>query len=235
VSDLSDSISEDIQQVTNTTLQGVEIKKIVEDKDTVYALASLNKMKAGLNIKKEIEQIDDKIQALYKLKNISSLVQVEGELVKRNILELRYHFLTNLDFKSNVSLEEIYKLKNELIKKIIIHVSFESKECKELEQSLAKNLTDLGYKVTRGKKINPKATHIVHSEYSSEKQFMKVEGFVKYSYELKISISGLNNVNSSELDLIDVESGRNEFQARSKAFSSLKEQLKEKMISLKIE
>lgn len=234
-SKLSESATEEINQITQTALQGVEVKKFYEENGKFYAVASLNKAKAASTIKKEIDSLEDRMKALFSDKTSSSMTQLEGLFFKREALEKRYQFLTGADLPSSLKYEDIFKTKKDASKNIIVHVYIDEDEPKAVEQYLAKELTKLGYKVTRGQTRNTLATHIVTGEMVADKQFLSVEGFEKYSFHLKISAMDAKRVGTGEFDFAIVESGRNFSQAHDKAMPKIKEEIKDKISELKID
>ncbi len=234
-SKLSESINEEVKEVTASALSGVEVNKFYEEGEKVYALAVLVKSKAAKTLKKEIDSIDEKMLALSKDSDSSSKVKLEGLYLKREILERKHNFFTGIDFPSPLKYEDIFKSKKEATKNMIVHVYLDEDEPKLVEQALAKEITGLGYKVTRGQVRHADSTHIVTGEVLADKEYMQVEGFEKYNFHAKISAMNAKRVGTGEFQYSVTETGRNFSQASDKAMPKIKEEIKEKIVDLKID
>jgi hypothetical protein len=64
---------------------------------------------------------------------------------------------------------------------------------------------------------------------------MQVEGFEKYNFHAKISAMNAKRVGTGEFQYSVTESGRNFSQASDKAMPKIKEEIKEKIVDLKID
>jgi hypothetical protein len=234
-SKLSESINEEIKQVTASALSGVEINKFYEEGEKVYALAVLDKTKAAKTIKKEIDSIDEKMLALSKDSESSSKVKLEGLYLKRELLERKHNFFTGADLPSPLKYEDVFNSKKDATKNMIVHVYLDEDEPKLVEQALAKEISGLGYKVTRGQVRHTDSTHIVTGEVLADKEYMQVEGFEKYNFHAKISAMNAKRVGTGEFQYSVTESGRNFSQASDKAMPKIKEEIKEKIVDLKID
>lgn len=230
-----ETVNEEIKQITKTALQGVMIIKTHEEDGKNYALASLDKSKIRASLHKEIISIDDKMKALYDDKSTSSLVQLEMLFFKRENIEKQYLFLGGSIIEAPFKYSEIFKSKKEATKNIIVHVYLDEDEPKAIEQILAKEISNLGFKVTRGRTRNPESTHIVTGEVLADKQYMNVDGFEKYSWHIKVSAMTAKKIGTGEMDITITESGRNFTQSYDKAMPKIKTELKEKIIDLKID
>lgn len=234
-SKIVDTVNEEIKQITKTALQGVQIIKTFNDNGKHFALAALNKAKVRTSLRKEILSVNDKMKALYEDKSTSSLVQLETLFFKRENLEKQYAFLGGPEIEAPYKYSDIFKNKKEATKNIIVHVYLDEDEPKAIEQLLAKEITNLGYKVTRGRTRDVQATHIVTGEVLADKQFLNVEGFEKYSWHIKVSAMTSKKVGTGEMDITITETGRNFTQSYDKAMPKIRSELKEKIIDLKID
>lgn len=232
---VSEKVTEEIKQITKSTLQGVQVSKFHTEGDKHFALATLNKAKARTSLLREIDTIDSKMKAFYEDKSISSMVQLEGLFFKRENLEKQVVFLGGDPTPAPYKYDDIFKNKKEATKDIIVHVYLDEDEPKAIEQLLSKEITGLGFKVTRGRVRNEQATHIVTGEVLADKQFLNVEGFEKYSWHIKISAMNSKKVGTGELDITISETGRNFTQTYDKAMPKIRSELKEKITELKID
>ncbi len=225
--DVEESVSEDINEATDTALAGVEIKKSFEDKTSFFSLAVVNKAKAASGFKKEIENIDGQMKAIAKEGESIEKVKLERLFVKREMLNKQYQFLTNQSIESPLSYEEIFAAKRNAGNDVVIHVYLDEDEPKTVEAALVRTISDMGFQATSGETRNKNSTHIITGEYVSDKQYLNVEGFEKYKFVLKIkAMKAATKVESGHLDFEVVETGRNYSQANDKAIPKFQEFIK---------
>ena len=235
-SHVSETSSEEITQNTEVILKGVTVIETFDDGESVYLLASLNKSKSASMIKNDIEVLDQKIKDL--TDNSKGLRQAEVQRLfeQRQILDQRHEFLAGRSIPHTHNLSEMTSKRKREVASLITHVYLDEDEPKAIEQQLATLLSKNGLRITRGQVLNPSANFIVTGELSSEKQYLKVEGFEKYSFRLKISAKNASKrISTGEIMLSTEETGRNFSQAHSKAISVFKDQLEEKLGELNIE
>ena len=232
---ISEETSDSIVEATDAALDGIEIKKNYEDKLYFYSLAVINKKKAAKGFKSEIKKIDEKMTVLYEDRSARAANQLEEIYIKREVLNKRYHFLTGKNIASPVSYEEIYSNKKELIGDVVVHIYLDEVEPKLLEGKLLESLSKMGYQTTSGRKRNKDSTHILTGIVTAEKQYMKIEGFVKYKFIVKLKSANIRRVESGNLLLEDIQTGRNKQQAYEKALPALMEQLSKNISKLNFE
>lgn len=231
---VDDSASEQIEEITETALEGVEIVKTAESKTTYYSLASINKMKASNGFEREIKKLDEKMEILYSEKDPSLAVKIEQMYLQREVLNKRYAFLTGRELSSKIDFSKIFKNKRDAQANVILHVFLDEDEPKYVETAVVQELADSGYKVTTGQVRNEASTHIVTGEVNSEKMYMNVEGFEKYKFSLKLTSSDTKKVQKAQLSFEVEETGRNYDQAVQKAIEKIKEFVKTNITKLTI-
>lgn len=232
---LSEKTSDEIEEITDVVLEGVEIKKTHETKTGYMALASLNKRKAAQSYTREINKLDEKMTVLMEDYSAGSLMKVEPLYKKREMLNARVAFLTGMGIDPVVSYEDVFKGKKAAVNSMIVHVYLDEDEPKAIEGALAKVLSDRGYKTTSGRVRNKNSTHIVTGELVADKQYLKVEGFEKYKFLLKIKAKNAQRVESGALSTSVVTTGRNFAQCMEKALPQIKDYLKSNIDKLNIE
>lgn len=233
---IDESISEEIEQKTELILQGVVIGEGFDDGESYHVFASLNKAKAASAIKSEIDSLDEKIKGLMQGSGTAKIKQAEKIFEQRQILNQRHQFLTGRSIATDISFTEIITTSSKGQAGLITHVYLDEDEPKEMEQHLAELLSKDGLKITRGQTLNKSANFIITGELIAEKQYLKVEGFEKYAFHLKLSAKdALKKISSGELKLSAVETGRNFSQVQEKALFNIKEQLNERLHELNIE
>lgn len=231
---VDDSASEQIEEITETALEGVEIVKTAESKTEYYALASINKMKAANGFEREIKKIDEKMEILYNEKDPSLAVKIEQMYLQREVLNKRYAFLTGRELSSKIDFSKIFKNKRKAMANVVLHVYLDEEEPKYIETAVVQELSTAGYKVTTGQVRNAASTHIITGEVNAEKMYMKVEGFEKYKFSLKLTSSDTKKVQKSQLSFDTEETGRNYDQAVQKALEKIKEYVKANINQLTI-
>lgn len=231
---VDDSAKEEIEERTNTALEGVEISKTAESKESYYALAVINKMKAASGFEREIKKLDEKMEILYEDKDPSNAVKIEKLFVQRETLNKRHHFLTGRDIASKIDFSKIFKNKKAAMESVVLHVFLDEEEPKNVESAIVGELVSLGYKVTSGEVRNKKSTHVITGDLTAEKLYMKVEGFEKYKFSLTLKSSNLDRVQKSQLSFETEETGRNYDQAVHKAIDKIKEYVKTNIQELTI-
>ncbi|EQC46585.1 LPP20 family lipoprotein [Bacteriovorax sp. Seq25_V] len=231
---VDDSASEQIEEITETALEGVQITKTAESKTSYFALASINKMKAASGFEREIKKLDEKMEILYEEKDPSLAVKIEQLFLQREVLNKRFAFLTGREVQSKIDFSKVFKNKREAMANIILHVYLDEEEPKYVEAAVAQELSSAGYKVTTGRVRNKSSTNIITGEVTSEKMHMNVEGFEKFKFTLKLTSSDLKNVQKGRLTFDTEETGRSYDQAVQKAVEKIKEYIKTNIKELTI-
>lgn len=225
---VEDALSEDIEELTESALAGVQITKNFEDKTSFYSLAVLNKSKAASGFKKEIEDLDGQMTVIFKDGNEVEKIKLGKIFVKREVLNKQYHFLTDNSIQSPVSFEEIFSAKKNASNDVVIHVYLDEAEPKTVEAALAAEVTAMGFLTTTGQVRNKNSTHIITGEFVPEKQYMQVEGFEKYKFILKVrAMKAGTKIETGHFNFEDIETGRNLDQATEKALPKIKDFIKQ--------
>ncbi len=232
---VEDAVSEDIEELTESALAGVQITKNFEDKTSFYSLAVLNKAKAASGFKKEIENLDSQMKVIFRDGDGVEKIKLGKLFVKREILNKQYHFLTNQSLESPVSYEEVFSAKKSASSEVVVHVYLDEAEPKTVESALVAEITAMGFRATSGQIRNKNSTHIITGEFVPEKQYMQVEGFEKYRFILKVkAMKAGTKIESGHFNFEDIETGRNLDQATEKALPKIKEFIKQNIGDLSL-
>jgi hypothetical protein len=218
---ISEQTSDKITESTDEILEGVEIRKSYNGKLYVYALAVLNKHKAARLLAQKIQQIDKRLKVFVQDNSASAAAKMQELFVQREALNRRYMFLTGMGIKSPISFEQVYKAKQKNMSNLIIHVYVDEQVPKLLESQIAQFLSKQGYRITTGRNLNKSATHILTGSVKAEKQYMKVDGFKKYKFQVELSSSNRKRVELGHVVFSDIETGRSYQQAYEKAIPIL--------------
>lgn len=224
-----------IEEETKSILEGTIIREVFEGKTEVYALAALDKFKMARSLKKEITSLDTEMAILLKQGGASRAIKAQSLYLKRNHLASQYYFLTKINLPEIISYEEVFKNKKNAIKDKIIHLTFDGERSKELETIVMELLVSKGFKVTTGKKINKKATHLIQGKFESSPEFLKVDGFEKYKFLLSLEVTKSGeDVKIGHLLTEELSVGRTFDQAFSKALPEIKLYLEEHYVEFNI-
>ncbi len=233
--EIEEDVSENIDEATETALTGTEIRKTYEDKVSFYALAVVNKSKAGTALKSEMEIIDAEMLAISKDGEDIEKVKLEKLYSKREILNRQYDFLTGKSILPPLAYESIFTQKKSAAKGVVIHISLDEDRPKIIETFLAQTISEMGYRTTTGQLRNKDSTHIITGQYLPEKQYINIEGFEKFKFVLKIKAMRTGtNIESGHLITEVTESGRNINQASEKALPKIKDFLKNNIENLNL-
>jgi len=229
---ISDDTSEQIEEVTEAALEGLEIKKVYEGKLYVYALAVINKRKLARGFQSEIRKIDEKMSVFVSANSGSAAAKLQDLFVKREVLNKRLEFLTGHGITSPVTFKQVYAARSKRVGNIIVHVYIAEREPKLLEPQIAQLLVSKGYKVTTGRVRNKLSTHILSGSMLPQKQYMKIDGFEKFKFQVELTSSNAKQVQVGHVVFSEIETGRSYQQAYEKAVPVLMENLKNSMDKL---
>jgi hypothetical protein len=195
----------------------------------------VNKSKAAAGFKKEIETIDTQMKAIAKDSDNIEKIKLQRLFVRREVLNKQHQFLTNQTIESPVSYDEIYSANRTASNDVVIHVYLDEDEPKTIEATLVRSLSDLGFRATSGQTRHKNSTHIVTGEYVADKQYLKVDGFEKYKFVLKMkAMKSGTKVESGHLDFEVIETARDFSQANDKAIAKVQEFIKNNIEKLNL-
>jgi hypothetical protein len=221
-----------INELTDEVIQGAYIKERFESSDAHFALIALPKMKASKILEDKMRELDTLNDSLIKDGRRSSLNITLKNIKIRNKLHERYRVLRSTDFSSPISLSKVYDLKKkkrDLAVKVKLRVKEISKG-KEIKKSIAQNLVENDFILSTQ---SPKFT--VDVQLVSEKQYMKVEGFIKYKFILQASSKNLTGDKIGSLKYEIIQTGRSKKQAYENAVPGLKKFINDKFDELNID
>ncbi len=223
--EVTDSISEKIERSTEMVLEGSIIREFFTDDTDVYALAVLNRHKAAAQFKRDIEQIDEKLSAFWQQQNAQAIRQISKLMIEREALNRRYAFLTGFSLPGKLNFKEVLKSKRDVMSRYVIHVFVDEQEPKKLSAKIAELLSGEGFRVTTGSVRSKQATHQLTGVLDVERLYLKVAGFKKFKFLLKLKSANLKGKSSGAVMLSAVVTGRNYQQAYEKAVKKLLDDL----------
>ncbi|HLE09940.1 MAG: hypothetical protein A2504_02985 [Bdellovibrionales bacterium RIFOXYD12_FULL_39_22] len=231
--DVSTNMSEEIMEEVNQSIEGIEIKDTYESKTEFFALAILDKNKASLGFRTKIKELDDKIKTFIADNSAKSIRLAGKHLQTREQLNYRLQFLSGSGIPAPVSYDEIFKKKKASTAGVILAIKIEAPEPNEIEALVTTLLSEMGYKVVKSE--GETATHTVSGKFTSEKQFLNVEGFEKHKFVLHIIAANKKGEKSGSIDYSLVRTGRDYVQALENSLPLFRDYLNENLAGLNIE
>ncbi len=220
------------QETVEGDLSGVEIAKVHATADAVYALAVLSKTKLAEETKQKIETLDKESKELINDNTLRSARVLEKNYEARRPLEEKYLFLTKQKVPEVISFAKIKAALDAALKGILICLVVETVEFdeKKFEQMIHSALTKNKYKVA--KNSNAKCSHTLVGKASLSKEYLKVDGFEKYSLNVSLSSVDKDEKSSGSIELKSVVSGRDQKQIVQKINAELLALLEQDILKL---
>ena len=158
----------------------------------------------------------------------AAAVRLEKFYEQRRAMNQRHIILTGTPKTEKITYEQVYAHKKNRIGKR--HIFLTTKEPnKALDQTVRGVLRENGYTFARKP---DKQTPFVTVSVQSEKQYAKIDGFVKYQYRFTMTAPDKKGKIVDVLTTTLTETGRNEQQAFSNALEALKVYLNENVLNL---
>ena len=191
-----ESVSEQVNELTHVVLEGVEIKKVYEGEIDYYAMAAINKNKAARKIKEQIDKIDAQVSQLFVKDSGGALTQIEGLYLKRESLNQRYHLLSGIFVTPPVDYKSLLKKKAQVLGRYLLYASIKDNSkidnSSDIRKVVEEQLISSGYKLSP--KLTSKVSNKILGEFTSEKLYLKVSGFVRYRFSM--SLKAINNADN---------------------------------------
>ena len=178
VSEMKESIVDEVNAQVDQVLKAVEIKKRFEKNDLIFSLAVLDKLKSSKVLRQELTRIDDELTHYMRLKNrvyIKKLVKLYN---KREILNEKLTLTTESGIARKVRFSKIKALKYDEKTQKKIKLIFEDAVPNTLQIKTQSSLTDVGFKVTN--KDDNDLT--ITAKYEVKEEYLNVKGFQKYTF-----------------------------------------------------
>ena len=232
-----------LEQTTDIVVAGAVIKETYFAKESVFALAVLEKNHSAKIFKDKMKAIDDLNQSLWKKKSRSDLYKILQSLTEREKLEQFYHFLTGIAFSSPISRSEIYQARDKLRgQSVTIYLSAvgdaESDVLKSLKHEVIRELLAQDYKIITEERpeLMNKAQYKLILSLAENPLYINVKGFERISFEL-IGTSYLAKDSSQrgQLKIQSVQTARNKKQAGERALQPLLKDLRQQISELKLD
>jgi hypothetical protein len=230
--DVSATLSDVVEEEVSGMISGVEIAERYEGEDQVFVLAKLHKMKTANYLKGKIDEMDSKMEVLYKSKDRASAAKLMESYRIREGLNDQYQFLTRKPLKKRITYEQIVKKQEEATKGVLLKVMIRQGTPDEMKGIIIATLTRIGYKVAKDN--DQRFTHIITGNLVRKKMYMKVEGFLKHQYTLTLTAESKSGEKQGSLTHEEVTTGRNADQTMDLALPAIKNYIFDNISKLSI-
>lgn len=221
-----------IKEVTNQVLEGVVIEKVWHGPESVFAYAVLDKNKVAQKLASEMDLLDKEVSSLFKRSRRADVAKAIKLMKKRASLDQRYQFLKNSNYPALVSLGQLYSKRRELgIQDVRVELQFKTFNDKnEIKDVIISQLIGSDYKVVKNN-----AQFKVIATVTTNKEYLNVEGFEKYSFQLVINSFNQKNEKIGALDFSVASIGRDFDQSYAEALSAIKNYIETRLDELNMD
>ncbi|GMO60700.1 MAG: hypothetical protein Ta2D_06310 [Rickettsiales bacterium] len=227
INESSDGVKEkssfNIEEAAEGLLNGVDIKKTHDAGKEVYAFAVLDKTQASKILRNDIDKLDTKMKLLLDEKGKVNYAQLEKLYNKRDSLNKKYIFLNNSGIEEVVRYEDVFKQKSGLAN-IGYYLRITGSNVNGLKNNLKSAITKSGGKITDNLAT---AQRVINGTVEEREEYMKVDGFVKYTIEYNLETKTRDGVSQGTITQEYTETGRDLKQILRIADDKFKEYLDE--------
>lgn len=219
-----------INETVDQSLEGVEIKTRFDTNGVYYSLAVLDKRKAADVLRKEMREIDKKLELMFEKNKRSLYKKMMAMYEVRDSLATRYHFLTEMKPDEKVTLVDINSIKYGKTSKVLKIKIENNGELGDIAKNLKNVLAQVGHKiVTNNEDVTVKV------DIAATKEFFNVAGFEKYTFTLNISSLNGNGSKIGSIVSSQTATGRNKQDVFRKVQAKLNNVVDEQLEELNID
>ncbi|MBF0315511.1 MAG: LPP20 family lipoprotein [Oligoflexia bacterium] len=223
---VNENTARELEEITDGLVSGASIKKSYQDKNSYYALASLDKITAKKELKSKIDSIDEKLTALSKDSSGGNFSQMRKLDDLRERVNARYQIVGGQSVPRVVTYEKILEKKQQAKDaNLVVLLKISSADgLKELLPLINKILHGKNYSTVKPKKEGmPEHSVALTGSLSNEEQFLNVPGFVSYKFTLSLYFQDADGKKVHTTETSVTNNGRNYQQAYEKSLKQLKE------------
>ncbi len=184
--ELKESVQDTVTEQVNEVLKGVEIKEHFQKNEIHFALASLDKRKVSRALTQELKRLDNELEHFMSLKRKVLIKKMTTLYYKREQLNEKLILINGGGINSPVRYSDIDGLKYLKNTKDIVKLDLAPEVPSVLGKKVTEFFTDLGYKIVSG---NANFDYFVHVDYEGTQEYLKVKGFEKFLFTLKLEAS----------------------------------------------
>lgn len=231
----SSGVTQDIYssnlETVDEVLEGVVTSKKHEEDGAIFSLAQLDKRVAGKILKAKISDLDAQIDQAFSSNRRSLLPQAFELHSKKSGLATYLTILGMPNFSRGVSKQELLKKKAEFDANPIYILIEANKGSEFIEQTVAGELSTLGYKIVKKGKANFKLS----ITSNSRREYLNVKGFERYNMYVKLLSSDQAGEAIGNLTFDQTQNGRSLSQIKSMVLSNFRQYFSENFQALELD
>jgi hypothetical protein len=232
--EFEERVQKQVKQKTDYILEGAKLIESFTGENSVFALVSLNKKVAAKTLAEQIEHLDTRNLELFKKATRSSLLQVEQNFKTRESLHKHYRFLSNQSYPSPLPYKKVLDLKEKLLSKdVTVFLDSSHSIPDNLIHEVVSILIMHGYRVVN--KELKEYDYRLRVQFETVERHLNVEGFVKYDASLILRSYDQKARQLGQIQLTQVQVGRNKSQALEKTYKTYEEDIKKRFHLLKLD
>lgn len=213
-------VNESLKESTDEMLEAIEFVKTHEASDSIYVLAILDKQIAWRKLANLIKDIDIKLEEQLASTKKTSLFALKKLFNERETLNLRYEFLKGVRLPQTVSHKDILQKQKHVADGVMVMVNVKQ----PIGNILHSLLTQIGFRI-----VKTSGNHLVTGGLKEEKQYLNVDGFVKYKVTLNLVAKNKSGEVLGVINHSVVTTGRDKKQALLDGKEQLTEYLKQNL------
>lgn len=220
-----------VTESVDTVLKGAVIKERHQKDNLYFSLAALDKLKATKILRREIGQIDDQLEFLFKEGKKSSILRMHMLFDQREMLNQKYVILTNSALESSFSFSKINSLKYQKNKMNRVRIKAVNTVPRTMLKWMESLFTQFGYKVLKESDVD----YLIKIKFFAKEEYLKVRGFKKFNFSI---VSEAKNNAGEKIGGATTEmlsTGRNEQDAFLRIKEKLLDKFKEDLSKLNLE
>lgn len=220
--------SKSLKASVDEVLESVQIKQRYQKDGIHFSLAKLDRLVATQIFNKRIKKIDEELMAFWNKKQRTLVRKLLKLSAERSAIEEKLAILTPVFEPAPVSYQQIldWSLSPAEPKTIALKIG---NAPKWLTSKLSSLLNEVGYKIS-----SHEAKDVITVNVTSIKEFLKIEGFEKYTFTMNIT-NIVNGDKVGHLTKVETVMGRNQEDALLKIKNSFSEFLEEQLYQLNLD
>ncbi len=218
-------------EIVDEVLEGVITSKKHEEDGAIFSLAQLDKRVAGKILKTRIGELDAEIEQAYE-SGRRSLLPRALELHSKKMGLVTYLTILGMpNFSRGVSKEDLLKKKSEYDANPIYVLIEADKSSEFVEQTIAGELSTLGYKIVDKDRFDFK----IVATSNSRREYLNVKGFERYNMYVKLVSFDRDSEVQGNLTFDQTQNGRSLAQIKSLILSNFRQYFSENFQALELD
>lgn len=177
-------VEQEVQQLlresVDQVLEAVQIKKHFKSKGLTYALAALDREKAGELLGGRLKRIDDELSILWNKRSRTNLRKIMKLSLEREKLNERFSIVSGSPREAVVTHKEIIQWRQSRPKTELLALRI-GQAPEWMADKLKELLTEAGFRIVKGD-----SEKAISLNVDSIKEFLNVQGFEKYTFTMNL-------------------------------------------------